>query len=212
MENEVKITRTFQAASSWRNIADTIREGNDGFISLGDEIAFTLKDGTDIVVQAAALNPYWENSVVFVMKDLLPVARRMNQRDTNDGGYPDCELRHKIAEEILPQFPDDLLDVIKPRQIRQRIGRQTVSCEDKLWIPSRKEMFDRDDGCDVDDVFFPLFRTQKSRVKALVNGNTNWYWLRSPTGGCYFRFVNYDGGDNYNFASAGGGVALSFII
>lgn len=207
-----KISRVFPSSDSWANIAKAIESGDNGYISLGDEISFELKDGTKITVQAAALDPYRENSVAFVMKDLTPWKKSMNGRNTNSGAYAASDMRRWITEEILPKFPDDLLAVIKPRTIRQVVGGREYLTEDKLWIPSRKELFGLDDTTEPDDVFFPLFATNKSRVKALPSGETYWYWLRSVYGDDYSRCVDDGGGGNYDFASYSYGVALSFII
>ena len=210
--SDCTVSRRFPCADSWEAIARQIESGNDGYINLGDEINFSLKDDTPITVQAAALSPYGGSTVAFVMKDLLPWRECMNARNESDGGYASSEMRRWIEEEIQPKLPDQLLAVIKPRTIRQVMGNREFSTEQKLWLPSRKEIFDRDDETAPDDAFFPLFSTQKSRIKALGNGEPYWYWLRSPYGDDGFCCVYNGGGNGYNDASFRLGVALSFLI
>lgn len=210
--SDCTVSRRFPCADSWEAIARQIESGNDGYINLGDEISFSLKDDTQVTVQAAALSPYGGSTVAFVMKDLLPWMKGMNVRNENGGGYASSEMRRWIEEEIQPKFPDELLAVIKPRTIRQVMGNREFSTEQKLWLPSKREIFDLDDETDPDGAFFPLFSTEKSRIKALSNGEPYWYWLRSPDGDRFFRCVNDNGSNDYDNADNGFGVALSFLI
>ena len=73
-------------------------------------------------------------------------------------------------------------------------------------------MYGGDYEVDVDDVHFPLYENEGSRVKMNADGETWCYWLRSAGGTYYFRCVygngDYDGGGAYNTF----GVALGFLI
>lgn len=209
----ILIQRSFGARHSWSDLDREIRDGNDGFISLGDSVSFQCKNGLDITARAVALNPYWENSVAFLMTDCLPDLRRMNARNTNEGGWAASGLRTFANEDFASQVPDDLLEVIKPRVIRQNVNGVMCQSKDKFWAPSVKELFDSDNDCDIGDVFFPVFDSYMSRVKA-VNGSLYYYWLRSayPGNAYYFRDVRGNGNLGNYYANYSYGVALGFII
>lgn len=213
---DVRIVRKSIERASWSELSAAIRRGESArFISVGDSIPITLKNGKQVVAVAAHENPYWENSMAFVLADCLDDAHRMNPTHTNRGGYPASEMRKYLTEEILPLLPDELVAVLKPRKIIQNFAGQRYECEDLLTIPSYTEVFGRGNGIgdtDSGDVHFDLFKTQKSRVKGIGN-ETRYWWLRSPVFDYFFYLVHRYGDCAYcNRAGYEYGVVPSFYL
>lgn len=217
MTNFVQINRSYQARSRWEDIAKQIAAGNDGYLNVGDSVSCTLKNGTEVVFDVLALNPYEPDSVAFGIRD-IHWRKPWNERNTNAGGWHDTKIRQNLnSGEIFNLFPDDLVEMITPRKIVQRISGRTYESLDKFWLLSYTEVFGTDRGTDqtgdVGDVQFDFFKTKKNRVKFL-NGEPYYHALRSPNVGnsTYFWYVDTGGYCNYYYASNSGGVCPCFII
>lgn len=208
----VAITRRYESKSKWSDIARHIQNGNNGYLNVGDVITDKLKNGMEFSVEVVALNPYCVNTVAFVFKD-LPERYVMNDTNTNRGGWRDSKMRRHLAEEFFALLPDDLQMVIKERTIKQRIGGTVVTTQDKLWIPSRTEVFGGTCESDVDDIQFEWFRKRANKIKFFEEELWSW-WLRSPASGSStnFSYVNNGGGSNSSSAGNSYGVAPGFII
>lgn len=211
------ISRMVSEHSSWEEIANVIKDGQAyRLFGVGDTISTTLKNGKQVKIDVAAMNPYSDNTVAFVFSDLY-WQTVMNERSTNAGGWNRCKARIFLKDEVLPLLPDDLVAVIQERKIVQVINGTMYESVDKLWLPSRTEVFgETDEYKDIDfgDVHFPIFDTEKKRVKCFEDGSTYYWWERSPSYGysIFFCFVNYTGyANNYN-AYGSLGVAPAFII
>lgn len=216
MDNFVQIQRSYQSRSRWEDIAKQIAAGNDGYLNVGDSISCKLKDGTDIVIDVLALNPYEPDSVIFGFRD-LHWRKPWNERNTNAGGWRDCQLRKDCNGELLSLLPDDLAAMITPRRIVQKIRGREYESVDKLWIPSYTEVFGTDRGVDqtgdVGDVQFDFFKIKRNRVK-FFRDEPYYYALRSPyvTYATYFWNVHYYGYMGGNNASNSYGVCPCFSI
>ena len=211
------LTRRTTQHINWEEIKREIEHGyGNAILSVGDVISFTLKNGKQASVSVAAINPYEQNTIAFAFDDLL-WEKAMNARDTNRGGWAHSKMADTLENEILPLLPDELVAVIKPRTIVQNLSGTRHERTSKLWLPSRTEVFGEHESykeCDFGDIHYPLFKTEKSRVKALEDGTTQWYWLRSPYVGTstYFWNVANGGGGATSDASGANGVCPCFII
>ena len=212
MANFVQIQRSYQAKGRWEDIAKQIAAGNDGYLSVKDEIHFELKNGAPATVQVADLNVYIPNSVVFAFKD-IPERYVMNDEATNRGGWGACKMRKYMNGDFFELLPDDLQEVIKSRTIKQMLDGRLVTCEDKLWAMSHKEIFGVDWQTDVDDVHLELFKDRRNRIK-FCDGEPAFWWERSPryTNGSGFCNVDTNGNAYHYGAYYSYGVAPAFII
>lgn len=216
MDNFVQIQRSYQSRSRWEDIAKQIAAGNDGYLNVSDSISCKLKDGTDIVIDVLALNPYEPDSVIFGFRD-LHWRKPWNERNTNAGGWRDCQLRKDCNGELLSLLPDDLAAMITPRRIVQKIRGREYESVDKLWIPSYTEVFGTDRGVDqtgdVGDVQFDFFKIKRNRVK-FFRDEPYYYALRSPvvTYATSFWYVYYSGSMYGNYAGSSFGVCPCFSI
>lgn len=223
-DNNVRLTKSSVQRTSWNELDLEIQAGRAGLLlDVGDKLDFEMKDGTKTSIIVAAINPYG-NGVVFSFANILKSAR-MNNRNTNRGGFCKSDMAGMLAEEILPLLPDDLVAVIKSRKITQK---QTVSSssgakerlferECKLWLPSYTEVFGYDERyskCDVRDTRFPLFETRSGRVRYTSDDELSYWWLRSPIidSSTNFWFVGSYGYSYYGYASNADGVCPCFSI
>ncbi|MGN0489356.1 MAG: DUF6273 domain-containing protein [Ruminococcus sp.] len=179
---------------------------------LGDKVTTTLKNGQELTFEVAAVDIYG-GATALVCADCLPdITCPMNSSPTNAGGWLASDMRRFLREEIVPLLPEDLAEAIIPRVIYQSLA---ITETDLIWLPSYTEMFGGE-GCssDEEDDHFPLYDTDKSRVKECGENGTWFYWLRSPepSNGTYFRIVSSNGtAHNFN-ALSGLGVAFGFLI
>jgi len=211
-QNTISITRRFSSRSKWSEVAKVLAAGNDGYLSVGDVITDKLKNGETFSVEVVALNPYAENTAVFVFKD-LPERYVMNDDATNRGGWRDCKMRRHLRDEFFALLPDDLQAVIKERTIKQKLNGNIVTTQDKLWIMSHVEIFGGTYETDIDDVQFEWFKDRRNRIK-FFNGEPYYWWERSPLYNLTSLFcpVTTSGSANYNNARTSNGVAPAFII
>lgn len=214
--NASLIRKTIQHVS-WSEIADEISHGyGAAVLSVGDKISFMLTDGRKASVVVAAINPYEDNTVAFAFDD-IHWNHKMNRQDTNRGGYAQSQMPGYLENEVLTLLPDELVNVIVPRTIIQVLGGTKYETTGKLWLPSRTEVLGEHNSykdCDFGDVHFPLFDTQKSRVKANEDGSTAFWALRSPHVGLSWSFwcVSIYGNGYGTYASGDLGVCPCFII
>ena len=210
----VKLIHASEVNTDWILIKKAIMNGDAASVlSIGDKITTVLKDGQTVQFTVAAINPYGENEVAFVMEDCLAADSVMNAECHNKGGWYGSDLCTKLNTEILALLPDELVAAIKPRQITQLIEGKEFTSVDKLWIPSYTELFGGDYAVDQGDVHFPLFQTPKSRVKNR-NGDYEWYWTRTPRASSSTGFcgVGSNGTSTSNSAHYSYGVAFGFLI
>ena len=217
----VFVVRRHTERSSWDYIANEIRNGTAyRAVSVGDEIPFRLTDGEEVSVVSVHENPYWKNSMAFVLKDCLKDPHNMNDRNTNAGGYAATKMWEYLTTNVFRRLPTELATLIKPRQIEQRFANGSVyKVESLIWNPSYIEVVanpDEDSSLylmDFGDVHFDYFSDAKSRVKNL-GASANGWWLRSAYNGSSFCGVNNAGGgsDDYSNANGANGVVFGFII
>jgi len=199
--------------TSWREMADDLRTGTENYaLNSGSIVDARLTDGRVIEFKVCRD----ERGKVFFLSNNITFRHRMNERDTNAGGWRDSEMRSYLQDEIYPLLSDELRSVIQPTRIVQVLNGERIETLDKLFIPSRTQMFGIGDYSDAEpeDTQLDIFHCNLDRVKAR-GGDPCWYWLRSPALGytTYFMFVN-NGGNLYYYtgASSNYGVCLGFSI
>lgn len=195
---------------TWEEVKELIGKGqHKAFFEVGDIIPAELKDGQQVRFVVAEV---FDDSIAFVTEDCLKDRHYMNEHWTNAGGWRDCAMRKYLNTEIYDLLPDDLKAVIADRTITQEKDGEELTSTDKLWLLSLTEVGE-DYETDKGDVHFSLFKDERSRVKQ-VEGETWWYWLRSPyaSNGTTFCTVNANGSAANNTATNSIGVAFGFLI
>lgn len=218
----MKIKRIVEEELSWKELKDLAVAGK---LLVGQEINFELKNGTPVTAVVRGMLPTESADLVpfvpgvrFVFKTAVG-RHQMNKDWTNKGGYWLSEGRRWLLEEILPQLPDELVALIRPRKIVENLSYLKMEYQDQLWMPCETDLFGRDedeswqegiaDG--PDDFQLPGFLTDDSRV-VLLDGRPAWAWLRSVRYGNGTRFlvINTDGTVSSDAANYSGAVAPGF--
>lgn len=176
----------------------------------GDEIDI----GGQIAVghYTATCHKLTDKGALFFMDQYDDDPQRMNDENTNEGGYEKSDLRRRINnEESLKDFPED----IRSRLVPFENG-------DLIRIPTVEELFGEKE-CDYDDGSpwvehlggeqLPLMVSRTNRV-AYRKNEWEWGWLQNKrvASATDFASVSY-AGFAYNFgASAVYGVRRAFLI
>lgn len=206
----IKTMATYE--TTWNALKAAVADGSiRELLHSRDQIPVTLKTGEKVIFDVT----YDETGkLFFVMHDCMDKEHVMNKRFTNAGGWPACNMRRYLNNTVLDLLPDDLQAVIKPTTITQVIDGETVTCEDKLFLLSRTQVFGRGPWTakEPDDTQLDIFRTERDRVKLCGDKGTWFWWLRSASYGNGFYNVGSSGGDNYDDAGDSGAVALGFCI
>lgn len=133
----------------------TLKAGKLGLNS-GDKIPVTLKSGEEIeLVYTRDEN----GNGYMVLDNCLFDEHAMNKKNTNAGGWKDCEMRRFLNGTIFNLLPDDLQAVIEPTTIKQVLGGKDVACEDKIFLLSKTQVFGKGDWTDKEPDDTQLGRT-----------------------------------------------------
>lgn len=170
-------------------------------LKVGDEISETLKNGEAVTFVVM-------DDGVIGLKDCLAEEHRMNKTWTNEGGWLATEMRRYLNEDVFARLPDDLQAIIKARSF----GKQN----DVLWLFSEVEIFgehiwgEGDEG----DKQLEYFKEPANRVKCDADGDTTWWWERSPhaSHSSHFCSVNSGGSAANGYASDSRGVCFGFYF
>lgn len=210
----MKLITTRERTASIAEIKKTISSGNGiEFIRPFDKLAIELKNGERVnAVCAGYVN---ETRARFVLEDCLEEKWRMNKAATNKGGYLHSEGRRHVLEDILPLFPDELVEAFEPRNMSETLDGELREYADTLWIPSATDIFGAGDWWNEEPDSFQLdiFKRERDRVKQ-VAGETWFWWLRSPyaSNSTGFVSVGTDGTVFYYYAYRSRGFAPGFDL
>ena len=155
--------------------------------------------------------------MTWIAKDLLDTRHVMNKEGTNEGGWPASDMRAWLQDSILPMIPDTVRSNIKEvkKYSYSYSDEETISSSDKIWIPSRREVFGASDRYeDSGPEYLTAFPDKTSRIKRRA-GEPYWWWLRSVSFGydIYFYGVTDDGSDWKGINANGAyGVAVGFCL
>ena len=200
--------------STWAEIKAAVESGAvRELLHSRDQIPVTLKTGEEVIFDAA----YDETGkLFFVLHDGMDKEHDMNERWTNAGGWSVCDMRRYLNDAVFAILPDDLQEVIRLTAIKQVIGGETVTCEDKLFLLSKTQVFGKGPWTanEPDDTHLDIFKTERDRVKLCGNYGTWFWWLRSPaaSSASAFCLVNGGGGSGSGGATSSSSVAFGFCI
>lgn len=203
--------------TTWADIKAAVEAGEpEKLLKVGDRIPFTTKHGKEYAVLVAHIK---DGKVYFVLDDAY--AKYHMKKALKDGqllSWSESDMREYLKTTILPDLPDDMVAAISTRMIKQRIGGKDFFTEDKLWLPSYTELFgdtgDDNYPSDGEDEFrFDIFKDEKSRVRQF-DGETDWWWTRTPRAGSStgFRYVGTSGNANSSHATITNSVCFGFCV
>jgi hypothetical protein len=160
--------------------------------------------------------------VVFQFQN-MPVMRRMNQSDTNQGGYAGSEMRAYLIGNFLTGLiaagvPDNVLWAPVRYISNGTSGAGSGILTDKLWLPTDREMFQgrtrSADGETVGNQARLEYYTDNSRRQKSSSGEFLYYWMSSayPDNSSAFCDVVSAGNADNHSASNAEGVAPAFCV
>ena len=158
--------------------------------------------------------------ITFGMKNLMATTRRMNDSNTNSGGFTGSEMYSWLQNTLLPTLPSDLRAVLKSVNKKTSAGSQSSTINTnsmKLFLFSEIEIFGSTTYSKAGEGSqYSYFATAANRIKYLSNGSgsAHWWWERSPRGSnsLFFCIVSSSGDadsyDAYNLS----GVCFGFCV
>ena len=217
------------ATSTWAEIKAAVQAGIGGldlseYWSVGDTKSVTLTTNEVIELQIAGFNhdTYSDGvtaPVTLVMKNCLNATAKMNNSDTNSGGYPASAMKTYVETNIYNKLPSDLKAIVAPVKKKCYTTYNSASSLSEanynVWLLAEAEVFDSVSYTigNGEGTKYPIFTDNASRVKK-VNGSAYYWWLRSARSGysTYFVIVYSDGSVNNYYASFSRGVAVGLCI
>lgn len=179
---------------------------NDNNFEIGDRITVKLREYGKFMATAHEITG---KGTLFIFDDCV-CKRRMNETNTNNGGFEKSELCGWMNTKLLCAFPDE---------IRSRMVADEN--DNYLIVPTYGQIFgkDWDDEWDQKNVEIdqreqlPLMEKIKNRI-ADLNGEYVWYWLQNKIlrSSIYFAGVVGNGLADYTVASTSCGVRPAFLI
>lgn len=144
--------------------------------------------------------------ITWVLKELYSSAHKMNSSATNKNGWGATNMRSWLSSSVLPQFPSDVRGRIKEvkKTYYDFTSKSTLTANDKLWIPSRRELGANEFDWDTENsgVIYDVFSLLSFRKKQAVNyseydisNRTNDWWLRTA----YYDPYNSSSNDSKEF-------------
>ncbi len=226
--------------SAWEELIQSVKAGRyHSDYEVDELIPISIGKFGDMYARIVAMDADEINgsqkkaALSFMLSMPLPDRKKMNpersKEDPEDGslflpgtgavdGWMACSLRKYLQEEVLPEFPqivrENIVPVLKTsRTFTAKSQIFDVMTADKLWIPSRREMFGPGLFTELTGpVYSEAFDDDESRVMLDKDGDPSWWWLRSANYSNLFTIVTSDG-SNYNYsATSEGGVAVGFCI
>lgn len=142
---------------------------------------------------------------------------KMNNSDTNAGGWDSSVMKSWLNSTVFSLLPQELQNGILAvdktcQQGSADSGATTTSTNNKLWLPSAREIFGGSNYESSGLVYTTQFSEGNARIKFDNNGSTKSWWTRSAisANAITFRGVNIGGSARSSSASGSLGVVFGF--
>lgn len=165
------------------------------------------------------------NKVVFEFTNTFATTAKMNNSNTNTGGYAESVMRKTTLPALFDQLPEELKTLIQEVDIYSASdgstsGTGTLSSSScKLFLASEYEIFGKRTYSNVIEEsaqfgLYALNNTNTFRIKRPIGGAAAIWWLRSPIAGStnYFCLVYTNGSASYYHANSSYGVSPCFCF
>ena len=219
------------STDDWEIIIDAIREGNDGAYSVGDtkEIDLgsygkhTLRIANKSTPSECSGTGFSQSACGFVLEfaDVI-TTHKMNDTNTNVGGWPSTSMRTFVNNDIYNALPDEIKNEIIDTTVVSGHGKSSTenfTSTDKLYLLSTAEVWAQGSSNTISDDAARDVTRQLDYYKNLGTSTTNRsgavkksgyaWWLRvanSSDNNNFFR-VNNRGDWSNNNASTTNGVS-----
>ena len=155
--------------------------------------------------------------LTFQLHDCYGELKKMNNRNTNDGGWTSCVMRIAHLPAILSQMPTEVQNGIREVNKLTIAGSYSDTIDttaDKLFLLSEIEIFGRITYSESGEgAQYDYYKAGNSRVKNYSGSAVPW-WERSPSinDSTYFCYVASSGNADCYVASYEIGVAFGFCF
>ena len=191
---------------TWEEIINLCNSGEDvrQYFSIGDTRNLVLTTGEVIPV---AIGDFYHNTIsgtddtaaiAFTFVDCLNTKYKMNESETNRGGWEGSNMRKKHMPNILATFPAELTasNAIKYVDVLASAGSASTSVirsSDRLRLHSVTELNGIAAYAAIEGTVYPYYESL-SDLRKYVNGSSVNYWTRTP-------FTNNAGSFQYHLHS-----------
>ena len=235
------------STDSWETIQSAVQDDDTSVYNIGDTKEVTI-NGEDYTVRIANKTTgehcgdndtaYSQTACGFVVEfvDIITLMKMQNT-DTNVGGYPATLVYDYLDNTLFGQLPLDLQTAIKPTRVISGHGSndtENFTTTDNLYLLSPEEVYGTDLGVKnfYDTAYGTSHQLEYYSNNSVTYSNSNysgtnldkaikqynssnyWWWLRAAYSNYsyYFRYVDNGGNLSGNDASDTNGVAPAFRI
>ena len=224
------------STDDWETIIDAIREENDGVYNVGDtkEIDLgsygkhTLRIANKSTPSECSNTNFSQSACGFVLEfaDII-TTHKMNDTNTNVGGWPSTSMRTFVNNDIYNAIPDEIKNEIIDTTVISGHGKsntENFTSTDKLYLLSTAEVWAQGSSNTISDDAARDVTRQLDYYKNLGTSTTNRsgavkksgyaWWLRvanSSDNNNFYR-VNNRGDWSNNNASTTNGVSPAFRL
>ena len=224
-------------SDSWTTIAKNVRNGNTGNYNVGDtkEVNLGTTYGTHTLRIANTSTPsecstsgFSQTACGFVLEfaDII-TTHKMNDTDTNVGGWPATSMRTFINNDIYNAIPSELRNAIIDTTVVSGHGKSDTAnftSTDKLYLLAPKEIYtdwsnSNDTAKDLTrtlDYYTSIGVTTDNYSGAIKKNGTSasYWWLRAAFSNYTYNFLSINSYGNYYSYTANttGGVAPAFRL
>ena len=158
--------------------------------------------------------------ITFGTKNLMGYRRKMNNSNTNSGGFTGSAMYTYLQNTLFSQFTTDLQSAIKPVLKKTSAGGRDTTIntnEMKIFLFSEIEVFGSTTySAAGEGTQYDYFATAANRIKYMSNGSGSAYlwWERSPyvSNSTFFCLVNGSGSATGSIANNSLGVCFGFCV
>ena len=235
-----KVNPVSFATDSWETIVTAVKENNISKYNVGDTKTVDMGTyGTHTLRIANTSTPsecstagFSQTACGFVLEfaDII-TTHKMNDTDTNVGGWPVTSMRTFVNNDIYNAIPSEIKNAIIDTTVvsghGNTSGETNFTSTDKLYLLSTAEVWAQGSSNRIDydtardntrqlDYYKNLGVTTSNKSGAIKKYGTSaeWWWLRAATSSSTNRFlIVYSAGDwNYFSANTASGVAPAFRL
>ena len=218
-------SETGEILDSWEMIITNVNNGTYATkYAVGNYKSLDLGPEGVVNMQIAALDMdvlsdgSGKTRITWVAKEALLNPRVMNNTDTSKDGWAASDLRACLQTEIWSLIPENIQNAIVAvnKDYSNYTTKSILTCSDKIWIPSYREVGFGLAEEESNVVYSGIFNGSASRVKTLNDGTACDWWTRSVftfgSNGNYFHRVGGNGGSYSYIANDTHGVVIGFCF
>ena len=195
--------------------------------SVGDSKTVTLLNGDTYTLQIWDFNDLLDdkgnkNGIHLGSIELQRNLAKINDTNTNKGGFISSKMCTTTLPSIFDLFPDDLKPYVRKTHIKcyggSEDGGASYEADMELFLPSEYEMFNSTGYAYQEGQYLKYWQTHNTdndrKKTQLGRTSSQWYWLRSASRSLSgsFAYVGFSGSLSSNGAGNASGVCVCLSI